>query len=135
GRRVPVLIAGEAGSGRTTAACALAGDEPRIFLDAIDVSRVGDEAWGAQLDRLVRDHRGLIVVEAIHLLPPTLAIRLARLLETTDAWLALTSASMSKLSGEHANLATHCLARVDLPPLRSRRVELPHLIQEMLRRV
>lgn len=51
------------------------------------------------------------------------------------AWLALTSPPLAELHGEHASLAAHCIARVELPPLRTRREELPALIRTMLQRL
>lgn len=133
-RRMPVLITGEPGTGRTTALRQLAGAAPLAALDARELGRDGERAWLAELERLVSLHTGLVSVESIHLLPDTAAARTAQILRTATAWTALTSAPAAELTGEKAALAAHCPARVDLPPLRARRGDLPDLARTILAR-
>ncbi|WP_307849388.1 sigma-54-dependent Fis family transcriptional regulator [Qaidamihabitans albus] len=127
-----VLVAGEPGTGRSTATAELAGREPAARLDAADVPALGEGAWAARLERLATEHQGLVVVEAVHLLPPVLAAGVARLLDETSAWIALTSGPSAELSGEHAALATRMHRRVELPPLRERRADIPALARTLL---
>jgi transcriptional regulator of acetoin/glycerol metabolism len=127
-----VLIAGEPGTGRTAATRVLAGAAPLALLDAADVPVEGEVAWCTRLEELAAHHQGPIVVEGIHLLPPVLAARVSRLLDSTSAWFALTSALADELHGEHAALAIRVHRRITLPPLRSRRAEIPVLARTML---
>ncbi|NBE51860.1 sigma-54-dependent Fis family transcriptional regulator [Streptomyces boluensis] len=127
-----VLIAGEPGSGRTTAARALADGHDVAVLDAADVPALGVRRWAAHMDELLTSHPGLTVVESLHLLPAALAARLSRILDTAPARAVLTSAPLNELSGEHACLAGRIPDRVELPPLRARREELPELARAML---
>jgi transcriptional regulator of acetoin/glycerol metabolism len=127
-----VLISGEPGTGRTAAAKVIAGREPVVQLDAADVPSLGQTAWLARLTELAGRHQGLVVVEAAHLLPPVLAASVTRLLDTSSAWLALTTGPSDELHGEHAALASHVHRRVELPPLRDRRGDIPNLARTIL---
>lgn len=127
-----VLISGEPGTGRTTAAKLIAGPEPMVQLDAADVPSFGQTGWLTRLAALANDHEGLVVVEAAHLLPPVLAASVARLLDTSPAWLALTTGPSDELHGEHAALTSHVHRRVELPPLRDRRGDIPKLARTIL---
>jgi transcriptional regulator of acetoin/glycerol metabolism len=131
--RTAVLFSGEPGTGRSTLAKELAGDEPVATLDAADIETVGVGAWDNHLDQLVQSHKGLLIVESIQLLPDSVAVRLARVLDSGKTWVALTSSPVPELRGEAAGLATRCMARLELRPLRSRRDELPALVAGMVR--
>ncbi|WP_433177870.1 sigma-54-dependent Fis family transcriptional regulator [Actinoallomurus sp. CA-150999] len=133
-RRLPVLVRGEPGSGRSTALRSLAGPAAPAVLDAVDIDRRGERAWLAALEGLAGEHDGLVAIEAVELLPEPVAAKAARVLRTAGAWFALTTSSAAELRGERAALAAHCIARVDLPPLRARRDELPELAQVILAR-
>ncbi|MQA10879.1 MAG: hypothetical protein GEU98_20450 [Pseudonocardiaceae bacterium] len=130
--RERVLIAGEPGTGRTAATRLLARCEPLIVLGGADLPTVGEVGWSARLDELAGGHPGLLVIEDVHLLPPVLAARLCRVLDASDAWIAITSAPVAELRGEHAGLLARVPRRVELPPLRTRRAELPALARTML---
>lgn len=129
-QQVPVLIAGEPGTGRTTRARRLAGGEP---VATVDPAKLHESAWHAELDRLERLHTGLLVIESIELLGLTQIARLDRLLDAESSWVALTSAPVAELSEPHRRLAARCLAHVELPPLRNRRDDLPSLVHDRLR--
>jgi transcriptional regulator of acetoin/glycerol metabolism len=73
------------------------------------------------------------VIDGIQLLPPLAAVRLARLLDTTPGWFALISGPPSELHGDQATLAARVHRRIELPPLRDRRDEIPAIARELLR--
>jgi transcriptional regulator of acetoin/glycerol metabolism len=127
-----VLVSGEPGTGRTSATSVIAGQSPVARLDAADVPTLGQTVWLARLAQLANEHQGLVVVEAAHLLPPVLAAGVARLLDTSSAWIALTSGPSEELRGEHAALTSHVHRRVELPTLRDRRGDIPRLARTVL---
>jgi transcriptional regulator of acetoin/glycerol metabolism len=120
-----VLICGEPGSGRTHAAYGMAGDRGVERVDALELSP-------GRLDLFERSAAELVVVEHIHLLEPAAALRLAKSLDTTTRWFALTCADPADLDGEQRSLAARCPAQLQLTPLRARRSELPQIAQAML---
>ncbi|MEV4898350.1 helix-turn-helix domain-containing protein [Nonomuraea sp. NPDC055795] len=127
-RRGGLLIHGEPGSGRTYAAHALAGDHPSIVLDAATVSAAGLTA------ALRRGHDHLVVIDGIHLLDDPTAAMLARLLDGTTGWFALTSGPVGELTGERIGPAARCASRWETTPLRSRRHDIPALARALLKR-
>ncbi|MBK1784762.1 sigma-54-dependent Fis family transcriptional regulator [Prauserella cavernicola] len=127
-----VLVAGEPGTGRTAATAVLAGAEPLARLDSADVPTLGETAWCARLEQLAAGHPGLIAVRDVHLLPAVLASWLARLMDDSAAWFVLTSEPLSDLHGEHAALVARTHRRVELPPLRERRADIPALARTLL---
>ncbi|WP_116115093.1 sigma-54-dependent Fis family transcriptional regulator [Amycolatopsis ruanii] len=126
-QRTHVLISGEPGTGRSTVARELAGDSAPAVLDAVDAQH-----WAPTLDQLAASHTGLLVVENIALLPSEAAARLAAIMDRGACWVALTGPPPSELTGPAADLASRCIARRELAPLRSRRDELPALVAAML---
>lgn len=127
-RRARLLIHGEPGSGRTSAAHALAGDHPRTVLDAASLSTGDITAALGHGD----DH--LVVVDGIHLLDDPAAATVAHLLDRTPGWFGLTSGPVDDLTGERIGLAARCASRWETTPLRSRRHEVPSLARALLKR-
>ncbi|WP_131786447.1 sigma-54-dependent Fis family transcriptional regulator [Protofrankia symbiont of Coriaria ruscifolia] len=130
--RSRVSISGEPGTGRTTSVRYLAGDEPVALMDAADVPVADEGNWCARLERLLATHPGLVAVESVHLLSPPLAVWLAHALDDSNSWVAVTGAPPADLAAEHAGLMARFVARVELPPLRCRRNEVPALARTML---
>lgn len=129
-RETSVLVHGEAGTGRTSALRALAG-ESLVSMDAAEIAEHGVRPWLTRLEtRLGAD--APVAVESVHLLPEPVARRVAALLRRTQARVLLSSAPVRELHGEHAGLVAHCAERMELTPLRNRRDEIPALIQAML---
>lgn len=127
-----VLICGEPGSGRTTALTTLAGAHPLAAVSGENVLTTGESRWYAELEKLARTHAGLVAIEGAHLLGPVLAAKVARLLDESRAWLALTTGPLPELSGEQAALAARVHRRVELPALRHRRADIPMLARTVL---
>ncbi len=128
----PVLISGEPGSGRTTAVRTIAGTRAVATLDAARVPELGEGEWARQLEDFAATHDGVLVVEEIQLLPAALCVRLTRLLTHAAARIVLTSAPREQLRADPLSLAASCVTGVELPPLRTRRAELPALVRAML---
>ncbi|MFC9356704.1 sigma-54-dependent Fis family transcriptional regulator [Rhodococcus sp. NPDC057014] len=125
-----VLVTGEAGTGRTTAARAAAG-EPSTWFDAAEVVEMGERTWAEQVRRKLAEP-GCVVIEAVDLLPAALARRTADVLRTARARAILTSAPVENLRPEHATLVAHCTERIELAALRHRRPDIPALVNRML---
>lgn len=131
-----VLVSGEAGTGRTTAALAAARPGPSEVLDALSLLDRGEADWFATLEGLI-DRPGAVVVENIHLLPLTTAARLrGRVSEKPPrARVVATSAPVSGLTGEHAGLAALFLTKTETAALRHNRAAVPGIVAAMLEAV
>jgi uncharacterized membrane protein len=129
--RWPLLVVGEPGTGRTTEARKAAG-AGAVTLDAVEIVRVGEQAWAALVSRLLDGGGPPAIVENIQLLSEPLTALLAARMRTSRRNLALTSAPGQHLVEVHASIAARCGERRDLVPLRSRRHEIPRLAQRML---
>ncbi|RMI28866.1 transcriptional regulator [Nocardia stercoris] len=129
--RLPLLVVGEPGSGRTTAARKAAGPEART-LDAAEIVRVGERSWANALSAALDGQGPTLIVENVQLLSEQLTTLLAGYLRADHRDLVLTVTPGDHLSGTHAALASLCGSRRDLLPLRRRRHEIPHLAQRML---
>ncbi|RZL83489.1 MAG: hypothetical protein EOP32_07285 [Rhodococcus sp. (in: high G+C Gram-positive bacteria)] len=125
-----VLITGEPGTGRTTAARA-AVDETSTWFDATQVAELGSQAWTEQVRGQLAEP-GCVVLEAVDLLPASLARRTAEDLRSARARVVMTSAPVDDLPPEHAALVSHCTERIELAPLRHRRPEIPALVNKVL---
>ncbi|MFC0449305.1 sigma-54-dependent Fis family transcriptional regulator [Rhodococcus jostii] len=125
-----VLITGEPGTGRTTAARA-AVDGAGTWFDATQVAELGSQAWTEQVRSRLAEP-GCVVLEAVDLLPTSLARRTAEDLRSARARVVMTSAPVDDLPPEHAALVSHCTERIELAPLRHRRPEIPALVNKVL---
>jgi sigma-54 dependent transcriptional regulator, acetoin dehydrogenase operon transcriptional activator AcoR len=133
GTHCPVVISGEPGTGRTRAVGVVAGTGPVATLHAAEVPACGEGAWARRLRELAADTDGVIAVEEIQLLPATLCVQLSALLAESSASFVLTSTPQEDLPPHAATLAFNCMYRIELPPLRRRRDELPALARAMAR--
>lgn len=101
-------------------------------LDASEATVQGETQWLAALESAAADEPDLLLVEDVHLLPATCAVRLGRLMERTGLWTALTGPPLAELTGYGAALAADCPTRVQLPALRERTEDLAGLVRAML---
>jgi hypothetical protein len=132
--RWPLLVVGEAGTGRTTEARGLAG-AAALTLDATDIVLVGDNAWAARLGETLSGDGPAVIIENVQLLSEQLTALLAQRLRETTRDVVLTSTPGEHLDTVHAALPAVCNDRRELVPLRRRRHEVPALAQQMLTEV
>ncbi|TDD30007.1 hypothetical protein E1218_02465 [Kribbella turkmenica] len=129
-RRAPLVIAGEAGTGRTTVARQLAGSLPMATVDPITLAKetaAGEPTWPSP--------GTLLVVDGVGTLPDDVASRLRRLLRDTQTWFALISSPLVSMTGPNAELVSLCLNRVQLQPLRYQQEDFTQIVNEILRRL
>ncbi len=127
-----VLVAGEPGTGRTTAMRGMLGDARATVLEAADLTPATEHSWLAAASRSIAAPGEVTVVEDLHLLLASTATRLRRLLGDPHACTVLTSCPAQDLTGEVAALAADCGRREELPPLRTRTDEIPALVESLL---
>ncbi|HEY2190875.1 MAG TPA: helix-turn-helix domain-containing protein [Actinomycetospora sp.] len=127
-----VVVAGEPGTGRTTAMRATLGDDPVTVLEAADLTPATEHSWLAVASRSIGTPGEVTVVEDVHLLLASTASRLRRLLAGPHTRVVLTSCPVEDLTGEVAALAADCGRREEIRPLRTRTDEIPALVGTML---
>lgn len=128
-----VVVAGEPGTGRSSAVRVISGNRPSTVLHAAEVAITGETEWAGRLQEALRQPSDLVVIEDFHLLPDTLCALLAKLVaERAERPVVLTSGPVERLEPLAAGVAACCVERADLPALRNRVDELPQLAREML---
>lgn len=126
----PVLVVGEAGTGRTTEALHLAGRQATL-IDAADIAETGEHLWAVRYAHEMQQTGTPLVVENVQCLTESMATLAARLLRGTQRKVVLTSTS-ADVPGIHPSLLCLCADRRELVPLRRRRHEIPRLAKHML---
>lgn len=123
-RRLPVLFSGESGSGRSTAARMLAGGG--------EVRVCGPETSTADLEAALADAvPTLLLLEEVDTWGDEQLNLVVQATEAGGTWVAATSKPLAALTGETAELAGRFVARIEVPPLRERRHELPLLLRRL----
>ncbi|MGW0057413.1 MULTISPECIES: sigma-54-dependent Fis family transcriptional regulator [Nocardia] len=130
-RQWPLIVVGEAGTGRTSEARRAAGPRSVTF-DATDVVLRGDAAWANDARAALSGDGPAVIVENIDLLSEQMTALLARLVSATPRRVVMTSTPGDHLDGVHAPLLSLCNDRADLVPLRRRRHEIPQLAQQIM---
>ncbi|MER7010298.1 helix-turn-helix domain-containing protein [Saccharopolyspora sp. NPDC000359] len=130
--RGPLLVCGEVGSGRTTAAREFAAGKPVRVHDTLYLGETGVHAWLTRAAASMRVADQLTVVENVHLLPESAVFGLLSALDHATGQVVLTGPPVAELDREHARLLSRCPHRVDLPPLRLRRQEIPAMVSRLL---
>ncbi|WP_370942263.1 helix-turn-helix domain-containing protein [Amycolatopsis sp. cg5] len=128
-RRLPVLVAGEPGTGRTSALRKLAAGLP---ISIVDAAVLDEASWSAGLERAVAAGAGLLAMESIELLTERQILKLTGLLDEGRHWIACSSTPVAELTGLHRVLAARCVGRIELAPVRARERELPSLLRARL---
>jgi len=126
-----VHVAGEPGTGRTTAAGVIAGERPVVTLDASAALTGTEREWAARLVGVTARHEGVVVVDDVHLLPESLCVALRRARAWSQARFVLVSGPVAEIPAHVAGLLALCTRRVELAPLRERTAELPALLAAM----
>lgn len=129
--RWPLLVVGEAGSGRTTEARRAIGPDA-VTLDATEIVRQGEQGWATAMGTELESEGPAVIVEDVQLLSEPMTTLLTKCLRSTRRKVVLTSTPGDHLSSVHAPLVALCDGRRDLLPLRRRSHDIPQLAQQML---
>ncbi|MFT4199265.1 sigma-54-dependent Fis family transcriptional regulator [Gordonia sp. (in: high G+C Gram-positive bacteria)] len=125
----PVLVCGEAGSGRTTEATRLAG-AGYVLLDSAEVVARGERDWLGVAERELGRDGGVLVFENVDLLDTSLATLLAKRIHRSRRRAILTATGDPETL--HPCLLSASQSRRTLIPLRRRRQDIPGLASQML---
>jgi transcriptional regulator of acetoin/glycerol metabolism len=129
----PVLIVGERGTGRCAVAQALVSHSTRPLIevfDSADLLMTGARAWLASVGAAASPEAS-VVIRRIDELPDGVAAGLAKLISgrTDTRFIATTDANTSTAPGGARLLRELDVLRIEIPPLRERREDIPHLVQ------
>lgn len=128
-----VAVCGEPGSGRTTVARDIIGSARAEWLDATSIAVESRKHWLQRLAAATRDGVEAVVVEHLELVPEALLPALSRIIDDDAAVrLILTSCPLEDLPPAAAGLVGRCPGRLDVPPLRRRRLEFPAITRRIL---
>jgi transcriptional regulator of acetoin/glycerol metabolism len=128
-----VAVCGEPGSGRTTVARDIVGAAQAEWLDASRLGVDGRRRWLRRLTAASNGDAEILVVEHAESLPASLVPVLSSIVDV-DAGprVILTSSPVEDLSPAVAGLIARCPGRVDIPPLRRRKLEFPAIARRIL---
>jgi transcriptional regulator of acetoin/glycerol metabolism len=133
--RLPVLLRGERGTGKTTLASRARGPAaapgPRVIADCA-LSGVSPQAWAERLSAALADPAAMVIVQHLDALDPQLVMLTAGLVAAPRAWLAATATEQVRERGDLAPLAERFPVVVDVPPLRDRVTGIPALAAEII---
>lgn len=123
-----VLITGESGSGRTTAGRQVSG------LDAVTVDLTTAPDDVSQIIEAAGAGKGFVIVEGLAGYRLSQLDQLSQILKSTaDCRIIVTACAVNTLPQEAAELASHCLNHVELPPLRDYGDGFGQIVDVMLR--
>jgi sigma-54 dependent transcriptional regulator, acetoin dehydrogenase operon transcriptional activator AcoR len=124
--RLPVLLRGERGTGKTALARRLH-DQAAAPLTVLDAA-AGVQDWVGGLRAALADPAGTVVVQHLDALDPALTGPTASLIESPRARLAATVTRRDDERADLAALAERFPVVLDVPPLRERPADIPSLI-------
>lgn len=126
-------VCGEPGSGRTTVVRDVVGSARAEWLDASRTDADSARHWLERLTATGASDLEVLVVENVESLPASLVPVLCRIV-SADAppRVVLTSCPLEQLSPAVAALVGRCPERLDIPPLRQRRLEIPAIARRIL---
>lgn len=136
GTRLPVLISGAPGTGRSRAALTSVQRHPVAVLEPGLAALEGEAAWAQMFEEAISNQSGTVVVEEMNLLSDRLIhliISSAKKHFRSD--LILTSGPIQALTGLAHTLASMCVRSVDLLPLSQRGGAIGDLAAQILAEV
>jgi sigma-54 dependent transcriptional regulator, acetoin dehydrogenase operon transcriptional activator AcoR len=128
--RLPVLLRGERGTGKTMLARRLHGQAAAPgAVTVLDAAAAGtQEAWVGRLRAALADPAGTVVLQHLDALDPALTGPTASLIEAPQARLAATATRRACERADLTALAERFPVVLDVPPLRERPADIPFLI-------
>ena len=137
--RVPVLLRGERGTGKTTLArCSHARTADPGQLTVVDcaLSGLNPQAWAARLETAAADPAATVILQHLDALDPALVTPAAGLIASARAWLVATATERDgedhTLGERFGALAERFSVVLDVPPLRDRTADIPALVTEII---
>jgi transcriptional regulator of acetoin/glycerol metabolism len=133
--RLPALLVGERGTGKTTLASRVPGPsgatEPCTIVDCA-LGCASPQTWAQQLSAALADPAATVVLQHLDALDPQLVTLTAGLMAAARAWLAATTAEQGRERSDLTPLVERFPVVVDVPPLRDRAADIPGLVAEII---
>lgn len=133
--RLPLLLRGERGTGKTVLARSLHREEetggPCVVLDAATGGELSRD-WLGRLTTALADPAATVVLRYLDELAPSLCAPTAALLESARARLAATAGERIDERGALAAVTERFPATLDVPPLRERPADVAPLVTELI---
>jgi transcriptional regulator of acetoin/glycerol metabolism len=139
--RLPVLLRGERGTGKTTLAAGLRdpaadGTDPAVPAPLIVVdcalSGAGRRPWAQRLGPALADPAAIVVMQHLDALDPALVPLTTGLVAATRALVAATATERACADASLLPLVERFPVIVDVPPLRERSADIPAVVAEII---
>jgi transcriptional regulator of acetoin/glycerol metabolism len=130
--RVPVLLRGERGVGKTHAACRLhdsTEDSGQLTVADCALGGLDSAAWTERLRCALADSPATVVLQHLNALDDGLVAPVAALIASARAWLV---ATVTEPSGAQGALTERFDVVLHVPPLRDRAADIPALVAEII---
>jgi transcriptional regulator of acetoin/glycerol metabolism len=131
--RLPVLVRGERGTGKTELARRSHDRAPHSGpLTIVDcaLSGISPQAWTSQLAEAVADPEATVILQHLDTLDPALVPRAAGVIASAQAWLVATVGAAP--AEQHGAVTERFGVITDVPPLRHRAADIPGLVTEII---